>query len=223
MRGLGLCQSRQFFGRQIERIGGQRAVGSCFLSRGFLAVLEVVRNVAKALFGRACDGAVEDHHVLGREVIEEGDEAILEKREPVLHARQAAPVADRLVERVGGGVRAEEFAVAGAEALDAGLVDQRLARRHEEVLLDRAGRALGVGVEEAQCFQLIAEEVETKPGIEARGHDVEDRAAHREFTRVDGGVGALVALTAQERDQAFVADLEARLQKLHRFADAERG
>jgi hypothetical protein len=84
---------------------------------------------------------------------------ILEQRQPVLHAGEPPPVADRLVERVRGGVGAEQFAVAAAEALDAVLVEQRLARREQQVLLDRSGRALGVGIEQAQRLELVAEEV----------------------------------------------------------------
>ena len=62
-----------------------------------------------------------------------------------------------------------------------------------------------------------------RPAIKARGNDVEDRSAHREFAGVDGGVGALIALAAQQRDQAFMADFHAGLDQPHRFANAKRG
>ena len=91
------------------------------------------------------------------------------------------------------------------------------------MLVDRTDRALGVGIEQAQRFQLVTEEIEPEAGIKPGGNDIEDRSAHGEFASVDRGIAALVPLAAQQRDQRFVADFHARLDELDRFANAKRG
>ena len=52
------------------------------------------------------------------------------------------------------------LAIAAAEALDAVLVEQRLARRHQGERLGLAGGALVGGIEAAHRLDLVAEEIE---------------------------------------------------------------
>ena len=118
------------------------------------------------------------------EMVEQGRQLLLEQRQPMLHARQPPPVADRLVERIAGGVGAELLAIAGAEALDRLLVEQGLAGRHQGEGLGLAGRALVGGVEPAHRLDLVAEEVEPERRLLARREQVDDRAAHRIFAGV---------------------------------------
>ena len=108
----------------------------------------------------------------------------------MLHPGQTASVADRLIERIAGGIGAEQFAVPGAEALDAVLVQHRLAGGQQQVLFGHAAGTLGVGIEQAQGFQLVAKEIEPQASVQARWVDVEDRAAHRIFARIGHGIGA---------------------------------
>ena len=107
-------------------------------------------------------------------MIEQRDQPVLEQRQPMLHARQPPPVADRLIQRIGSGIGAELLTVTGAEALDAVLVEQGFAGGQQQMLGHHPGRALGVGIEQPQRFQLVAEEIEPQPGIESRGINVED-------------------------------------------------
>ena len=90
------------------------------------------------------------------------------------------------------------------------------------MLVGRAGGALGARIEQPQRFQLVAEEIEPQPAIQARGIDVEDRTAHGKFARIGHGVRPRIALPLEQRDQALAADLHAGLQQFHRFADTER-
>ena len=93
-------------------------------------------------------------------MIEQGRQPILEQRQPVFHTRKPPPFADRFVKRVLRGIGAEQLAIAGAEALDAVLVQQRLAGGQEQMPVEPPRRQLGVGIETAQAFQLVTEEIE---------------------------------------------------------------
>jgi len=88
---------------------------------------------------------------------------------------------------------------------------------------DLADRALGGGIEQAQRFQFVAEEIEPQALFEAGGVDIEQRAAHRIFAGIDDGVGPRIALPLEQGDQALPPDLDAGTQFAHRLADAERG
>jgi hypothetical protein len=63
--------------------------------------------------------------------------------------------------------------------------------------VDRAGRALGVRIEQAQRFELVAEEVEPEALFEPRWEDVEYRSADGELACVGHRVGARVALALE--------------------------
>jgi hypothetical protein len=173
------------------------------------AGLSIVGNVGKARFGGLGGGRVDHHEVAGGEVVEQGDHALFEQGQPVLHARKAAPFADRLIERIARGIGAEPLAIAAAEALDRGFVEQGLAGREQQVGFDRLDRALGIGIEQAQRFQLVAKEIEAQPVVEPGRVNVEDRSAHRIFARIDHGIGARIALPLEQRDQALAPDLDA--------------
>ena len=66
--------------------------------------------------------------------------------------------------------------------------------------VDDAGGHLSVGIEKAQRFEIIAEEVEPQAGIEPAGKQVEDRAANRELAVIDHGIGAVVTLALQQAE-----------------------
>src|SRR5690606_22411666 len=104
---------------------------------------------------------VADDDVVGREMIEEGGEAVLEQGEPMLHPREAAAFGDSLIERVASRRCAELLAVAAAEALDALGVEQRFGGGEEgEAFVEAADGALVLRVELADAFDLVAEEIE---------------------------------------------------------------
>jgi hypothetical protein len=113
----------------------ERAVGALRLARNRARAGVIIGNVGQPLLGGAERALSITTRSSLSEVIEQRGQPLLEQRQPVFHARQPPPVADRLVERVLRGIGAEHFAVAGAEALDAVLVEQRLAGGQQQVAL----------------------------------------------------------------------------------------
>jgi len=90
----------------------------------------------------------------------------------MLDAGVAAAFADGLVEGVGGGGRAEEVAPGFAEAGDAGGVERDFGDGAEDEFLQLGGAALGAGVEAAEGFQGVAEQVQAHGVRLACGVDV---------------------------------------------------
>src|SRR3954468_9960883 len=101
----------------------------------------------------------------------------------MLHAGLAPPGADRFVEWVIAASAAELLAVARAEALDRGVVEQDLADRPQHEAVERARGALAQRIEAAQAFQRIPEEIETDRLVGAGRVEIDDAAAHRVFAR----------------------------------------
>src|SRR5689334_25442875 len=81
------------------------------------------------------------------QVVEQGLELLVIKRQPMLHPDIAPAGADRFVERVVGAGRPELLAVARAEAAHRLVVEQHLADRAQYRLLELAGRTLGQSIE----------------------------------------------------------------------------
>ena len=133
------------------------------------------------------------------EIVEQRVHPLLEQRQPVLHAGMAAAFADRLVQRIVALRRAEGRDIAHAEAAD-GLGDQLEFRdRHQIERAHVQQRALGFGVEGADRFQAVAEEIEPHGLIEPGRKQIEDAAAHGIFAGFAHGRGAVVAVVLQPR------------------------
>src|SRR4051812_33041077 len=99
----------------------------------------------------------------------------------MLHAGEAATVADRLIERVGSGVGAELLAIPAAEALDRVLVEQRLRSGEEREAIDTAGSTLVLRIEGADALDLVAEEVEAERLVGARRKEIYQAATDRKL------------------------------------------
>src|SRR5439155_21719935 len=112
------------------------------------------------------------------------------ERQPVLHAGLAPPGTDRFVERVVAADRPERLAVARAEAVDRGVVEQDLADRAQLDPVERAGGALGQRIEAAQTFERVAEEIEADRLRRAGWVEVDDAAAYRELAGLTHRIGA---------------------------------
>ncbi len=137
---------------------------------------------------------------------------------------QPPPVRHRLIDRVAGRGGAEALAVARAEAPDAVLVEQGLGGGQEgEAAFLVAGGALGRRIEAAHALDLVAEEVEPQPLALARREEVDDSAAHRIFAGILDGVGAVVAVGAEQGRQFRHVDPLARRETGDELADPERG
>src|SRR6516225_3997681 len=142
----------------------------------------------------------------------------------MLHADIAAAGADRLVERVVGAGGAELLAVARAKTADRGIVEQYLANRAQGRLIECAGRALGQGIEAANAFEHLAEEIEAQRLGRPRRIEVDDASADGEFARFAYRVGADVPIVAEEALQPVEPDPPARAQAQHpTVEDAARG
>ena len=126
----------------------------------------------------------------------------MEQRQPVLHAGIAAALAHRLVEqivRVGG---AEGLHIAGAEAADGLGGELELRDRHEVERAQLVGAALGLGIEGADRFQRVAEEIEPHRIGHAGRKQVDDAAAHRIFAGLAHRRGAHVAVELEPAHDA---------------------
>ncbi len=143
---------------------------------------------------------VERHRRLGQ-VVEQRLQALVEQRQPVLHAGVRAAGADRLVERVVLAGGAEGLAIGGPEALDGRRLQDHLVDRLERERLVAAAAALSERVEGADALQLVAEEVEAQRLLLARREDVDDAAAHGVLAGLADRVAAHVAVGGEERGQ----------------------
>ncbi len=137
----------------------------------------------------------------------------------MLHADVAPAGADRLVERIVVGDGAELLAVARPEALDGRIVEQYLVHRLEDDALDGAGAALRQRVEAAQALERIAEKVQAQRRGRAGREEIEDAAAHGEFSRLAHGVGAAITVAIEEADEPVERDAPAAPELEHAVAE----
>ena len=157
-------------------------------------------------------GARVEHERRVADIVEDRVEAFVEQRQPVLEADRAAAFADRGVEIVARGRRAEFCGVGLTEALiDVGR-QPRFAHRHEIERAQLRGRALRLRIEGADRFERVAEEVEPDRRRRARRIEVENAAARGVVADVAHRAGARVAVR-----------LEPAREVLHPHAVAGRG
>ena len=122
----------------------------------------------------------------------------------MLHAGVAAALADRLVERVAARLRAELATIGLAEAADRVGGELHLAHRHEVERAHLADRALRLGIEGADRFQRVAEEVEPHRLRHAGREKVDDAAAHRIFAGVAHRASARKPLVSSQATRSSV-------------------
>ena len=134
------------------------------------------------------------------EIVEQRIHPLLEQRQPMLHAGMAAAFADRFIQQIVALRRAEGRDIAHAEAAD-GLGDELEFRdRHQVERAHVEQRALGFGVEGADRFQAVAEEVEPHGLVEPGRKQIEDAAAHGVFAGLAHRRGTVVAVVLQPGD-----------------------
>ncbi|MCY1173416.1 hypothetical protein D9M73_135750 [compost metagenome] len=209
-------------GGQIQAVDGERAIAARVARLRLHAVGVIIGDRFEALFC-GCDrsGIAQDHRAVAQ-MIEQRGEFVLEQRQPMLHPRQAPPVADRLIERIAGRGRAEAFAVARAEAFDAVLVDQRFGSRQQHEAVDAPGGALIGGVEGADAFDFVAEEIEPERVFLAAREQVDQAAAHGKFTCIGNGFDADIAIGLQECGEPVAPDPLLGRKPRDQLADAKR-
>ena len=211
---------------EVQRLLRQRSIAARLGRLGAAAVFPIIGDRLEPLLGRARHAAVADDDcpiLFWAEMVVQGAELLLEQRQPMFHACQPPPVADRLIERIARGGRAEALAVAAAEAFDRLLVEQRFRRGQQRETVETAGGALILGREAAHAFDLVAEEVEAQRLFLAAREQIDDAAAHGIFALVMDGVGADITIGLEQRRQLVAPDPLARRQRRDELADAERG
>ena len=162
-----------------------------------------------ALVDRLVREMVEDDRRAGQ-IVEQRVEPLVVEGQPVLHAGEAAALADRGVEAVVARRRAERLDVVAAEAADRIRRQRHFGHRLQRDFRARACGALCRDVEGTHRLQRVAEEVEPDSLLGAWREKVEDAAAHRELADVAHGRHALEAGGFQPRNQRVHVDVAAR-------------
>ena len=216
MRPLGERGGQRIAG-QIERLGRDRLVGRTAGLRGGAGRLRargvVIGDLREAVLDRLLDEVVEDHRRVGQ-VVEERLEPLVEERQPVLHAGEAAALAHRLVERIARRHGAEGGPIVLAEAADRLLAQHHLAGRHE---VERAGSGrwcAGSPDRRGGSISSVSPKKSSRTGAaDARREEVDDAAAHRVLADVADGRRAVEAVRLQPAHQPVHADDCCRLRR----------
>jgi hypothetical protein len=193
-RGAGGQLGLPFVLGQVELVGLQGVVVD--LAVGLGAGVVGVGDHRHPLITRLAAQVIQADHRIGRQVVEQGRQARIKERQPVLHAGAARAFRHGGVERVIAR-RAEVLEVTGAETADGGLVQQGLAHRQQAHVLELAGRALGFGIEATDGFQGVAEQVQAHRLLGRRREDVDHPAADGELALLRNGGGARVSVDGE--------------------------
>ncbi len=148
---------------------------------------------------------VEPDDALRVQIIGDRNQALVEQRQPVLHAWIGTASGYRFEQRIAG-CRAELLKVADPEPLDRGVVEQHLADRPQADLRDIAERALGQRVEGADTLELVAEQVEPERAFAAAREDVDDAAAYGILARLHHRAAAPIAVARETGEQLSAVD-----------------
>ncbi len=189
---------------EIEPVRRQRLVDrpAAGMFHRFAPGIVIIRDLLEAFEG--CVLALRlDHDRRIAEIIEQRIHPLLEQRQPVFHAGIAAALADGLVKLVVALRRAEFRDIAHPETPD-GLGDQlEFRHRHQIEGAHVESRALGFGIEGADRFQRVAEEVEAHRLIEPGREQIEDTAAHGIFAGLAHRRRPIVAVVLQPGDDGI--------------------
>ena len=200
-----------FAGGQVECIRRHRFVGRSAkrsLLKPFLACLIMIRNGFKApRFGILGEVIERDDRV--RQVVEQRGHALVKERQPMLHARIAAPGGDGFIERVVALRRSEQLDIALAEVLDRRLARRHLADGQKRDMLARGLCALRDRIELPDAFERVAKEIEAHRARMPRREEVEDAAAHRVFARLHDRARAIEARRIEPLDDLIHAHTSA--------------
>ncbi len=114
----------------------------------------------------------------------------MEQGQPMLHSDMAATLADRMVELIVGRRRPERLHISQAETPDGLGGELELGDRNQIERTQLIGGALALGIEAADQFQRIPEEVEPHRLGHAGRIEIDDAAAHRVVASLTHGGGA---------------------------------
>ena len=179
----------------IELLRRQGAIGDCapLRFRRLRARLIGVGDQVPTLATRRLDLIVQKHLRLIRQIVEQGVQAVVEQRQPLLHALTPRALADRRIQRIVSR-RPEQVQVSGAEARNGGGVQQGLRHRRQRHGLHLPRRTLCLGIKGADRFQFGAKHIQPHRLGEAGRIDVHHPAAHGELPAFRNGGGADIAV-----------------------------
>ncbi len=143
-------------------------------------------------------------------IIRQGFELLVKERQPMLHPRIGAPLADAGIERIVFRHRTEHFQIARAEARNRLGLQQHLANRPQLQRGDRRIADLGEGIERFQRLHLVAEQINAHRIVIARGEQINQRAAHGVFPRLHHLAHAGIAIGGEEGEQRLAVERVAR-------------
>ena len=205
---------------EIEPVRRQRLVGragSGLIERLF-ARLVIVGDLREALvggfFGQRLDGD-------GRcaEIVEQRFQALVEQRQPMLHAGVPPALADRFVEHVVGRRGAEGCDITGAEQPDGVRGELKLGHGHEIERAQVGIGALGFRIKAADRFQAVAEKIEPHRVAHAGREQIDDAAAHRVVAGLAHRRGAIEAIQFKPMRDAAHRQHVARRRRQRLLAD----
>ena len=199
--------SRPLLGHKIEAVRRQGPVVG--LALRLPARLEGVGDHRQALVARLGGEMIDADQGPGRQIVKQGFQALIEQRQPVLHAGAPAALAHRGVERVFSW-SPESGKIAAPEPGDGGGIQQSLAHGRQIRCLELAHRPLRFTVEGADGFERVAEQVQAHGLVGAGRKDINDAAAHGEFAPFRNRRGSLVAVDGEVAFQ--VGDIDAGAQ-----------
>ena len=141
-----------------------------------------------------------------RQIIEDRFKPVMEKRQPMLHARVTAALAHRLVKQIVGGGRPEFSHVTGAETPDRFGNELKLCDRHEIEPTHLFLAALRLGIERTDCFKRVTEEIEPHRHVQAGWKKIEDTAAYCIVARLTHGRGSDETIELKPFDHSLHAN-----------------
>ncbi len=149
------------------------------------------------------------HDTEALQIVEDRVEVVVEQRQPVFHAGIAPAFGHGRIKGIVAGGGAEQREIVLAEAADRFRRERHLAHRIKVEGAGLADGALAGGIEGANAFQSVAEEIEAHRLFLAGHEDIKNAAAHGELADFPDGGDALEAVALQPRGNIVHLDLVA--------------
>ena len=124
----------------------------------------------------------------------------------MFHAGMTPALANRDIQRIIVGHGTEQIAVALTETIGRFLGQLHFRDRHQIQRLALANGDLGQGIEQADAFQAVAEEIQAQRCFSTSGIDINNAATSSEFARLHHRAGAAVTIADQEIQQLHHLD-----------------
>ena len=136
-----------------------------------------------------------------RQIIEQGFKALIEQRQPVLHALVTPAVGDAFIKRVIEIDAAKEAGIGGAKTAYLLVIEQHFIGGIKCELFDCSGGTLRLRVKCAEAFQRVAKEIKPHRRLGSGWENVDDAAPHGKVTGVNHRAGAGIAIGREEGEQ----------------------